>query len=208
MAMAAPESTPIMSDTPTSNGAAGVLHLAARLEAILFVADGPVAMADLAKILGVGRRRVEAAVAELEHRRAGSGVRVQRSGRRVQMVTAPQAADAVAGYLGLEASSPLSKPALETLAIVAYQQPVTKPEIEALRGVNCDAVVRTLIGRGLVAEAGRRDTVGLPIEYATTFRFLEYFGLASLDSLPPVGEFVAAARPTVDGSVDGAEDDA
>ena len=97
---------------------------------------------------------------------------------------------------------------MEPLDSVAYQQPVTKHEIEALRGVNCDAVVRTLIGRGLVAEAGRRDTVGLPIEYATTFRFLEYFGLSSLDSLPPVGEFVAAARPAVDGSVDGAEDDA
>jgi segregation and condensation protein B len=110
------------------------------------------------------------------------------------MVTAPEAAEAVQRFLGLEASARLSPAALEVLAMVAYRQPVTRPEIDALRGVNSEAALRTLMGRGLVEPVGRRTTVGHPIEYATTFLFLEYFGLTGLEDLPPV-EALAAEDP-------------
>jgi segregation and condensation protein B len=162
------------------------LDLDARIEAILFVAGRPLSVPELAVALGSDRRGIEAALAQLSERHRFGGVRLQRDGRSVQLVTAPQAASDVERFLGLEANAHLSQAALETLAIVAYRQPVTKPEIEELRGVNVDAVIRTLIGRDLVAETGRRQTVGLPIEYGTTFRFLEYFGLDSLTALPPV----------------------
>jgi segregation and condensation protein B len=148
-----------------------------------------VQVTDLARVLEADRSTTEKALAELGESLTGRGVRLQRDNGHVQMVSAPESADLVQRFFGLEASTRLSKPALETLAIVAYEQPVTRPEIEQLRGVNCDGVLRTLMGRGLVEEVGRRETVGLPLEYGTTFRFLEYFGLPSLDALPDAREF-------------------
>jgi segregation and condensation protein B len=158
-----------------------------RLEAILFVAGRPLSPGELASAVGSDKKSVEAALAEICERHRSSGLRLQRDGRSAQFVSAPEAAADVERFLGLEATSHLSGPALETLAIVAYRQPVTRPEIEELRGVNCDAVIRTLMVRGLVVEVARRQTVGLPIEYGTTFRFLEYFGLSDLSELPDVG---------------------
>jgi len=87
-------------------------------------------------------------------------------------------------YLGLEATSTLSQAALETLAIIAYKQPVTRPEVDVIRGVNSDAVMRTLLSKGLVEELGRADSPGRPIYYGTSPEFLQYFGLESLDMLP------------------------
>jgi segregation and condensation protein B len=166
-----------------------VADITAMIESLLFVADGPVQVVDLARVVDADKSTMEQALVELGASLNGRGVRIQRDNGHVQMVSAPESANLVQRFLGLEASAKLSKPALETLAIVAYEQPVTRPEIEQLRGVNCDGVLRTLIGRGLVDEVGRRDTVGLPLEYATTFQFLEYFGLASLDALPPARDF-------------------
>jgi segregation and condensation protein B len=143
-------------------------------------------LGDLAQALQVDRRVVYKALEILEAHLDERGVRLQQSGDLVQLVSAPEAAPAVQRFLGLESSGKLSGPALDALAIIAYRQPVTKPELEALRGVNCDAVLRTLATRGLVQEVGRRDTVGHPVEYGTTFLFLEYFGLASLADLPPL----------------------
>ena len=80
----------------------------------------------------------------------------------------------------------LSRPALETLAIIAYRQPVTRAEIEAIRGVNCDGVLRTLLSKGLIEEVGHLEQAGRPVLYGTTFQFLQYFGLQSLDELPPL----------------------
>jgi segregation and condensation protein B len=159
--------------------------LSVLLESLLFVAHEPVAVADLARALEVERRAVERALAELAEDCAGRGVRLQRTGDRVQLVTAPEAAEAVSRFLGLAASGRLSRAALEVLSIVAYRQPVTRPEIDELRAVSSEAALRTLIGRGLVEAVGRRETVGHPVEYGTTFQFLEYFGLASLAELPP-----------------------
>jgi segregation and condensation protein B len=102
------------------------------------------------------------------------------------MVTAPEATDHVRRFLGLELSGRLSPAALETLAIVAYRQPVTRAEIENIRGVNSDSVLRTLINRGLIEEQGRLEQVGRPIVYGTTFEFLQQFGLSSTDELPPL----------------------
>lgn len=104
------------------------------------------------------------------------------------MVTAPEAADYVRRFLGLELTGKLSPAALETLAVVAYRQPATRADIEAVRGVNSDSVLRTLINRGMIEEQGRLDKAGRPIVYGTTFEFLQHFGLAALEQLPPLGE--------------------
>lgn len=155
------------------------------VESLLFVADEPVQVDRLASVLQVGLDQVEAALGELsqdceQHR----GVRLQFKGQRVQMVTAPEATEYIRRFLGLELTSRLSSAALETLAIVAYRQPVTRAQIEAVRGVNSDSVLRTLVNRGLIREAGRLEQAGRPIIYATTFEFLQQFGLSSLDELP------------------------
>ena len=100
------------------------------------------------------------------------------------MVTAPEFAPYVERFLGLQYSGKLSAAALETLAIIAYQQPMTRPKIEAIRGVNCQGVLRSLIARGLIEAADRLESAGRPVVYATTFEFLQYFGLENLTELP------------------------
>ncbi len=162
------------------------------LEGILFVADEPVPVAQLAEILQVKRSVVRKAVRALADEYRERGLRVQSEGERVQMVTAPETAEYVERFLGLEFSGKLSVPALETLAILAYQQPITRPEIEAIRGVNCQGVLWNLVARGLIETLGRRETVGRPIVYGTTFEFLQYFGLGNLEELPELGEIEQA----------------
>jgi segregation and condensation protein B len=156
------------------------------IESLLFVADEPVAVDRLASVLEVGPDQVEQALAELNDEYAGRGLRLQHKKQRVQMVTAPEAADWVRRFLGLELTGKLSSAALETLAIIAYRQPVTRGDVEAVRGVNSDSVIRTLVHRGLVEEQGRLEQAGRPIIYGTTFEFLQEFGLSSLDQLPPL----------------------
>jgi segregation and condensation protein B len=106
----------------------------------------------------------------------------------VQLTTAPEAAPHVERFLGLQARVHLSQAALETVAIVAYRQPITRPEIEAIRGVGSDSVLRTLLKAGLIDRVGRADDVGRPFLYGTTPEFLQHFGLQSLDDLPTLGE--------------------
>jgi segregation and condensation protein B len=167
-------------------GDRAVLGLAARLESLLFVADSPVPVSRLAEAVQATHAQVDQALAELEQEWGTRGLRLQRAGRSVQMVTAPEAAPLIERFLGLESRRSLSRAALEVLAIVAYQQPITRPEIDALRGVNSDSVLRTLLGLGLIEEAGRAATVGRPVLYATSFEFLQHFGLGSLSELPPL----------------------
>lgn len=162
------------------------LSLAAQLEALLFVASEPLTIERLAEGVGRPLPEVEAALAELETQLASGGLRLQRLGRRVQLVTAPQAAPLVERFLALEVTLRLSQPALETLAIIAYAQPITRPQLEAIRGVNSDSVLRTLVAAGLVEEVGRAESVGRPLLYGTTFQFLQQFGLQSLAELPPL----------------------
>ena len=164
------------------------LPLKTLVESLLFVAEGPVQIAALAKALEVDAEKIETALAELKQEYTQRGMRVQRLRDKVQLVTAPDAASAIEKFLGIDGSGHLSAAALETLAIVAYRQPVTRPAIEAVRGVNCDGVIQTLLSRGLIQETGRQETAGRPILYATTFEFLQNFGLRDKDDLPPLEE--------------------
>lgn len=162
------------------------INIPSLLEALLFVAPSPVTPAQLAKVLDVPTRQIENELEILEGEYAQRGFRIQRHQGRVQMTSAPEAAPYIENLLGLEASSHLSAAALEALAIIAYKQPITRPQIDALRGVNSDGVLRSLLSKGLIEEVGRAETMGRPMLYATTLDFLQAFGLASLDSLPPL----------------------
>ncbi len=166
----------------------GRLSLAARLESVLFVADEPVSPHRLSEVLEVSTAQVEEALDALTQSYADRGLRIQRTDKGVQLVTAPEAACYVDRFLGLKARVHLTQAALEALAIVAYRQPITRPEIETIRGVGSDSVLRTLLSAGLIERAGRADAVGRPYLYATTAEFLQHFGLQSLDSLPPLEE--------------------
>jgi segregation and condensation protein B len=157
---------------------------------LLFVADQPVTARQLANVLEVEEAAVEEVLAALDEAyvEGRRGLRLQRKGDRVQLVTVPEAAPHIQQFLGLELSGPLSQAALETLSIVAYRQPVTRAQVEAIRGVNSDGVLRTLVGRGLIESVGRLEQVGRPILYGTTFEFLQQFGLRSVDELPALEE--------------------
>ncbi len=162
------------------------LSLENLVESLLFVAEGPVPVARLAEALEVSPREVEAALGQLTEAYLHRGLSVQRSRDKVQLTTTPAAADKVQRFLGLAAATPLSRAALETLAIIAYQQPVTRPQIEAIRGVNSDSVIKNLLSKGIIDEVGRTDGPGRPVLYSTTPEFLQYFGIASLADLPPL----------------------
>ncbi|MCA1553121.1 MAG: SMC-Scp complex subunit ScpB, partial [Chloroflexi bacterium] len=161
-------------------------ELMRNLESLLFVAAEPAEIAQLAAALDVKASEVESALDTLSAQCASRGLRVQRRGQRVALASAPEAAPYVEKFLGLSATTRLSQAALETLSIIAYRQPITRAEIEALRGVDCDGVLRTLTARQLIGELERLDTVGHPIRYGTTFEFLRYFGLQTLDQMPPL----------------------
>jgi segregation and condensation protein B len=180
------------------NASHEILSLEAAVEALLFVADSPVSVGRLAEALQVTPAQVEHALDDLEATYAERGLRLQRAGSRVQLITTPEVAPAIERFLGLEARAHLSRAALETLAIVAYRQPITRPEIETIRGVGSDSVLRTLLRYGLIDEVGRAPTVGLPILYGTTFEFLQHFGLRNLEELPPLEEVSATEADAVD----------
>jgi segregation and condensation protein B len=162
------------------------LSLSAQIESLLFVAPGAVTVSQLANALGKTSRFVEKELDSLSELFAERGIRLQRHGGRVQLVTAPESAELVEVFLGLEATSTLSRAALETLSIIAYQQPATRPQIDSIRGVNSDGVMKTLLSKGLIQEIGRADGPGRPILYSTTPEFLGYFGLTSIEDLPPL----------------------
>lgn len=162
------------------------ISLTAALESILFVSSGPVSLYRLAQTLETTQPAVRGLLMALEEEYQDRGLRLQWSGNEVQLTTAPQAADVVERFLGLEVTTRLSQAALEVLAIVAYMQPTTRPEVDDIRGVNSDGALRTLLSKGVIEEVGRMDTPGRPILYGTTPDFLQYFGLNSLDELPPL----------------------
>ena len=162
------------------------LPLAVKLEALLFVAAEPVATAQLAAALDVAPSVVERGLNELDASLSSRGLRLQRQAGRVQLTTAPQLAELIEHFLGLEATSHLSRAALETLAIIAYQQPVTRPQIDSIRGVNSDSMMKSLLHKNLILESGRADGPGRPILYSTTPEFLQHFGLNSILEMPPL----------------------
>ncbi len=160
-----------------------ILRLQRPVEALLFVASEALSIHQLAKLLRAQEREIAAVLQQIEAEYADRGVVLREVAGGYRFATSPLARDVVEAYL-LPPKTTLSTPALEALAIVAHLQPVTRSEIEAIRGVNSDSVVSTLLDRGLIAEAGRKDVVGRPMQYKTTTSFLESFGLRSLDDLP------------------------
>lgn len=161
--------------------------VSALVEAVLFAAGEPVSMRELTRALEMEAGSVAEGLRALGSRldNTGSGLQLVEIAGGWQLSTRPQCSGVVGRMLSPRANR-LSKPALETVTIVAYRQPVTQSEIEAIRGVACDGVLRTLVERELVAEAGRKATPGRPILYGTTPAFLHYFGLPDLDALPPL----------------------
>lgn len=157
------------------------------LLALLLIAPASTTVDELAAGADIEPASVGAALGRLEMR-TSTGWVIQRHDGHVQLVTAPRFAAQVRRFLRLDRETRLSPAALETLAIIAYQQPVTRPEIESVRGVDCSGVLATLVQRGLVEQVGRLQTAGQPIQYGTTTGFLNLFGLATLAELPPIGE--------------------
>lgn len=166
--------------------------LGALVESLLFAAAEPLTVARLAAVLLVESEQIEEALQALDRDLAGRGICLQRKDDKIQLATRPAAAAAIERLLGVDASPRLSPAALEALAVIAYRQPVTRTQLEAIRGVNCDGVLRTLLSRSLIEEQGRLDAVGRPILFGTTFEFLQYFGLSRVEDLPPLPEALVA----------------
>lgn len=156
----------------------------ALLESLLFVASGPVSTSRLSSVLDISPAAVKSLLGDLEESYADRGLRLQWVGQNVQLTTAPEASEVIERFLGMEVTSRLSQAALEVLAIAAYLQPITRPGIDQIRGVNSDGALRTLLSKGLIEEQGRLETPGRPILYGTSPEFLQHFGLSKLDELP------------------------
>jgi segregation and condensation protein B len=169
-----------------SSGAPEQEQIISAIESILFIAGRPVDIADLRKLLEISESATQAAVKimaerfESEHR----GIRIQRAGNQIQLVSAPENARYIAALLGMPTQAKLTSAALETLAVIAYRQPITRAQLESIRGVNCDRAIVTLTQHGLIIEVGRATTVGRPVLFGTTMEFLQQFGLPSLEALP------------------------
>ena len=175
-----------MSETKPSEGGS----LKGRIEAILFVAGEAVGIRDLAKALRIEEKELKEALKTIgsEYDYEQRGFMLKRFGDKVQLATRPLYSEDVLRLLQPVQQQSLSQAAMETLAVVAYKQPVTRAEVEQIRGVKCDYSLQSLMMKGLIQEAGRKDTIGRPILYATTDMFLSHFGIQSLEDLPPLPE--------------------
>jgi len=195
-------------ETPVVFAGEGFMPITAAIESMLFVSDKPVDPAQLARALHLPVEEVQAGLARLASDLVANqrGLRLQVvQGDRVRLVSRPDAARAIEEFLNLDLSTRLSGPALETLAVVAYRQPVTRAQVEAVRGVDCGAVLRTLVQRGLIEEVGRLEGVGRPILYGITEQFMHHFGLTALSDLPPLPEADQDALAAIsDAILDGA----
>ena len=159
------------------------------VEAVLFASGEPVAVQALIEMLGVTAQEFEPVLQGLALRYdEDRGVRLMRFDDSLQLCTRPQYMDLIEKVLQPVRKQTLTQAALETLAVVAYRQPVTKAEIELIRGVQCDRAVATLLHHGLIAEVGRKESIGRPILYGTTEKFLQHFALTSLEALPRLAQ--------------------
>jgi segregation and condensation protein B len=170
-------------------------NASARIEALLFVATNPVTPSQIAECLTLPTGEVESELKKLMLKYSGRGISIQHYSGKYQLTTAAEYAADVEKFLGLEITSRLSRAAVETMAIIAYRQPITRPGIEAIRGVSSDGVIRSLLSSGLIQEVGRADGPGRPILFSTTVDFLQHFGLRSLDELPPYEIEVEEEKP-------------
>jgi segregation and condensation protein B len=176
--------------------------LTAALEALLFVASGPVAASQLAEVLGKTSTDINEGLKLLDEKlEAGRGLSLQWHKNKIQLTSSPQYGKVIEDFLGLEASSRLSRAALESLSIIAYKQPATRPQLDSIRGVNSDGVIKSLLSKGLIEEVGRAEGPGRPIMYGTTPDFLQHFGINALDDLPSleIPEEVPANLPVTEG---------
>ena len=164
--------------------------LKGRIEAILYVAGEAVSLRDLARALQTEEHDIRKAVDSLrdEYDYQQRGFMLKRFSDKIQLATRPLYAQDVIRLLQPVQQQSLSQAAMETLAVVAYKQPVTRAEVEQIRGVKCDYSLQSLINKGLIREAGRKDTIGRPILFCTTDEFLSHFGIEGLDKLPPMPE--------------------
>ena len=172
-----------MSDLPLFT----VPDVEAALECLLFVAGEPMTLADLSRALAKEEIETEQALRSLQVAltERSSGLQLLRIAGGWQLATRPEYAESV-GRMLTRGANKLSRAAMETLAIVAYRQPITAPEVEAVRGVSVSGVLKTLLERRLITEAGKKDTLGRPTLYTTTADFLHYFGIAEIAQLPPL----------------------
>ena len=161
-----------------------------RIEAILFVAGDAVDIRDLVRALEKKKKKVRKALQDLESEYDFNqrGFMIKRFGEKVQLATRPLYAEDVVRLLQPVQKQSLSQAAMETLAVVAYRQPVTRADVEQIRGVKCDYSLQSLTAKGLIQEVGRKETIGRPILFGTTDEFLSRFGIESLDKLPPLPE--------------------
>jgi segregation and condensation protein B len=181
------------------------MDLFVRIEALLFISARPVPISQLAAALDVTTREAELALQQLGEQYQERGLCLQQSKDGYQLVSAPKFSHDIEKFLGLEEIARLSRAALEVLAIIAYQQPITRPQIDSVRGVNSDSVLRTLTRHALIEEVGRSEGPGRPFLYSTTTDFLSYFGLNSMQELPPLQidpELEFPPEPLVEGQQD------
>jgi segregation and condensation protein B len=178
-------------------------RLSSALESLLMVAGRPLRESELISLLQTDERQLQAAISALSRACAqpGRGIRVQRLQDQVQLVSAPENARYVAELLGMPSQVKLTSAATETLAVVAFRQPVTRSQIEFIRGVNSDRALTSLLQYGLVLEVGRASSVGRPALFGTTADFLQQFGLPSLDALPLPGSLETATEAQAERAV-------
>ena len=168
-------------------------ELKGAVEAIIFISEGPATIAEIQDILeGLDSETINSIVQELksDYEQRNSGIKLIEVAGGYQMVTSPNYANFIKKFYKKKHSEKLTLPSLETLSIIAYKQPVTRVEIESIRGVNVDGVIKNLLEKGLIRIVGKKEVIGRPFVYGSTRNFLEYFGLNSLEELPPVEEFV------------------
>lgn len=156
------------------------------IEGILFVANDPVPITHLTQLTNCTKSDIDRAISDLSQDCQERGIRVQITNKAVQFVSAPETSSYIESFLGRGQRKQLSPAALETLAIIAYRQPIGRSEIEKIRGVNCDHAISSIKNRGLISEVGRSDKPGRAYLYGTTFQFLEHFGLEKPEDLPPL----------------------
>lgn len=175
-----------------------------RIEAILFVAGEPVLLSDLAKALEMSEADTSKVISMLinEYDFEQRGFCLKRFGKHVQLATRAIYADWVERLLQPVQKQSLSQAAMETLAVVAYRQPVTRAEVEQIRGVKCDYSIASLVSKGLIEEVGRKETVGRPILFGTTDEFLNHFGISNLEQLPPLPDVELEQPPASDTAED------
>lgn len=177
---------PMTTDLQIKSADGAPFTITALLEGLLFVADVPMAASQFARVLQLDIPTVEAGLSALaqSYEADGRGLRLMEHNKKFQLVTVPAFAPIIEEFLHLDASTRLSGPALETLSVIAYRQPVTRMQIEAVRGVDSASVLRSLLQRGLVEEVGRLELAGRPILYGVTDLFMQHFGITKLGELP------------------------